>query len=278
MPDRSVVSTHYTRGNLLDAIRAGVEKLGKTPDTVSVDDLGPVEEFHIGGRVASQEFLDQLSLTPDHHVLDVGCGLGGTSRFVARTYGCRVTGVDLTPEFVAVGQTLCAWVGLGERVRLEEGNATELPQSDATFDKAYMLHVGMNIADKARLATEIFRVLKPGGQLGIYDVMRTGPGDLSFPVPWSMTPDGSAVATPDNYKAALAAAGFTLSAERNRRDFALAFFDQLREANTSANGPPPLGLHLLMGDTTPTKLQNMIANISDARLAPVELIAEKPTH
>ena len=190
--------------------------------------------------------------------------------------GSHVTGVDLTPEYVAVGQTLCEWVGLGDRVALQEGNATALPVDDASFDRAYMLHVGMNIADKTALAAELFRVLRPGGRLGIYDVMRTGPGDLQFPVPWSMTAEGSAVATPEEYKDALRAAGFALRAERDRRDFALEFFDRLRQASASASGAPPLGLHLLMGETTPVKLQNMVANINESRISPVELIAEKP--
>ena len=70
-------------------------------------------------------------------------------------------------------------------------------------------------------------------------------------------------------------AGFAITAERNRRDFALAFFADLRAKTAAAGGPPPLGLHVLMGKTTPEKVQNMIDNISKGRIAPVELIARK---
>ena len=138
-----------------------------------------------------------------------------------------------------------------------------------------MLHVGMNIEDKATLATEVARVLRPGGAYGIYDVMRTGPGVLTFPLPWAVTADLSAVAEPAQYKTALERAGFAITAERNRRDFALSFFAALRAKTAAAGGPPPLGLHLLMGKTTPEKVQNMIENISAGRIAPVELIARK---
>src|SRR6185369_17299910 len=100
MPEQVGVSKHYTRGGLIDAIRAGLASLGKAPGSVTVDDLGPVDEFHIGGRKASEDFLDQLGLGADKHVLDVGCGLGGAARFVASRYGCRVTGIDLTSEYV----------------------------------------------------------------------------------------------------------------------------------------------------------------------------------
>ncbi len=276
MPDRDLVATHYTHGRLLDAIRAGVEALGKSPGQVTVEDLGPVDEFHIGGRVATEGFLDQLGIEAGHRVLDVGCGLGGTSRFAAHRYGCRVSGVDLTEEYVRTGTALCGWVGLADRIDLQVGDATALPFAPACFDRAFMLHVGMNIADKAALAAQLHRVVRPGGRVGIYDVMRVGEGALEYPVPWAAVPEGSAVATPGDYRAALAAAGLRLVAERNRGEFALDFFARLQTRASAASGPPPLGIHLLMGASAPVKVRNMIANIAAGRIAPVELIAERP--
>ncbi len=269
------VSDHYTHGDLLEAIRAGLASLGKAPDTVTADDLAPVDEFHIGGRQASKDFLDQLGFTPDMHILDVGCGLGGAARFAALRYGSRITGIDLTPEYVATGNSLSEWVGLRPRVSLHEGNALAMPFDDGTFDGAYMLHAGMNIADKDRLAAEVSRVLKPGSLFGIYDIMRTGRGELAYPVPWASSAGLSQAAEPKCYKSALQAAGFEIASERNRSDFALNFFEELRARSSAAGGPPPLGLHLLMGKTTPEKVKNMIANVSDGLIAPVELIARK---
>ncbi|MDH3414136.1 MAG: methyltransferase domain-containing protein [Gammaproteobacteria bacterium] len=276
MLDNKLVATHYTHGGLLDAIIAGVGKLGKTPDTVLIEDLAPVDEFHIGGRVATENFLDQVGLGANDHVLDVGCGLGGASRFAAQKYGSRVTGVDLTPEYIETGKALCSWIGLDERVTLEQGNATATAYPDGIFDKAYMLHVGMNIADKSALVLELHRVLKPGGTLGIYDVMRVGDGELTYPVPWATSAEGSAIASPAEYRDALEAAGFRITSERNRRTFAIEFFARLQANASAAGGPPPLGIHILMGKTAPTKVRNMIENISENRIAPVEFIAEKP--
>ena len=275
MPAHADVSRHYTHGSLIEAISSGLTSLGKTEDTITVDDLAPVDEFHIGGRRASEEFLGQLGLSAQSHILDVGCGLGGAARFVAGRYGSRVTGIDLTSEYVETGNTLCKWVGLDKRISLQQGSALAMPFPDSQFDGAYMLHVGMNIEDKEKLAAEVARVLRAGSLFGIYDVMRTAPGDLAYPVPWAVTADLSAVAEPERYKKALEGAGFVITAERNRRDFALAFFADLRAKTAAAGGPPPLGLHILMGMSTPEKVQNSIDNVSKGRIAPVELIARK---
>ena len=106
--------------------------------------------------------------------------------------------------------------------------------------------------------------------------MRVGAEELMFPVPWATEAESSAVASPDEYKHALSRAGFVVTRERNCRDFALAFFEQLREKAAAAQGPSPLGLHILMGENASTKVQNMIENISQGRVAPVELIAKRP--
>ncbi len=275
MPDHQTVAQHYTHGGLLDAIRKGVIALGKTPATVNVDDIAPVDEFHIGGRKASVEFFDQLHFSSSHHVLDVGCGLGGPARFAASRYGCRVTGIDLTPEYVETGKVLCQWTGLDDRVSLHQGSALAMPFSGGAFDGAYMMHVGMNISDKAKLCSEVHRTLRTRSLFGIYDIMRIGDGDLTYPVPWATTAATSVVSSPEQYKAALRDAGFAIVVERNRRDFALGFFEELRARTAAASGPPPLGLHVLMGASAPTKIQNMIANIAAGRIAPVEVIARK---
>ena len=273
--DRSGVSAHYARSGLIAAIRDGVALIGKTPDTVTIDDLAPVDEFHIGGRTATAELLDQLALSPADHVLDIGSGLGGAARFVADRYRCRVTGIDLTPDYVEAGNALCAWVGLAGRVSLQCADALAMPFADGTFSAAYMLHVGMNIADKAALFAEAARVLRPGARLAVYDVMRTADGELSYPLPWASVPGLNAVAEPEHYRRALAAAGFEIVAERERRAFALGYVNALKAKTPSGSGPEPLGLHMLMGERRQANVRNMIENISAGRIAPFEMIARK---
>lgn len=275
MPGADAVASHYAQGNLTTSIKAGLAKAGKTPETASVEDLAPVDEFHIGGRKASLDFIKQLGIKADHHVLDIGCGMGGTARLVAGTVGCRVSGIDLTTEFVETGTELSRWVGLSEHIELRQGSALDMPFADGAFDGAMMLHVGMNIADKARLFAEVARVLRPGATFGVFDVMRIGGGELTYPVPWSSEPATNALAPPDVYRDALATAGFVITAERDRHAFAVEFFDTLSKRIAAEGGPPPLGLHITMGESAPIKVANMVENIGAGRIAPVEMIARK---
>jgi len=275
MENDKTIADHYLHGNLLQAIQESIAKLGKTIETVTIDDLAPVDEFHIGGRVATENLLNKLNVSEGDHVLDVGCGLGGAARFVARTYNSQVTGIDLAEEYVETGKLLCSWVKLDNKVTLKHGSAVALPFKDESFDGSYMLHVGMNIEDKELLFSEIYRVLRKGSSLGVYDVMRISDGDLLYPVPWAKDESTSKLATPDQYKAALNSAGFEVSIETNRREFALDFFRKLREKIEASGGPPPLGLHTLMKESTPIKISNMVENIAHNYIAPVEIVARK---
>jgi ubiquinone/menaquinone biosynthesis C-methylase UbiE len=270
------VSAHYHHGTLLSEIQAGLEKLGIRLKDASVEDLGPVDEFHIGGRIASAHFLDQLDITPTQDILDIGCGLGGSARFVAKSYGATVTGIDLTPEYVETGTVLCDWVGLSDRLALHCGNAQALPFEDESFDSAFMMHVGMNIEDKAALFAEVSRVLKPGGKLGIYDIMKTNDDDLTYPVPWATTSATSWLAEPKEYRSALEVNGLQIVKEEDRRDFAMAFFKKMKAASDNADGPPPLGLHVLMQQSTAQKIPNMVANLQAGRISPIEMVVTKP--
>ncbi len=275
MSNDRAVSDHYLHGDLLNAIQAAIPKLGKTIDSITIDDLAPVDEFHIGGRQATEHFLSQLNISEQDHILDVGCGLGGASRYVANRYNNQVTGIDLTEEYVDTGNALCAWVKLDQQISLHQASALSMPFENETFDGAYMMHVGMNIDDKVQLFNEIYRVLRPGTSFGVYDVMRSKDGELTYPVPWATEKSTSSLAAPDQYRSALENAGFVVSRENNRRDFALDFFKRLAEKVAANNGPPPLGLHILMKEGTAVKIKNMVKNIAEGYVAPVEIIAQK---
>ncbi|MDG4877221.1 methyltransferase domain-containing protein [Mesorhizobium sp. WSM4935] len=269
----SQVAKHYARDSLIADIRDGLAAMGKTESTVTAEDLSPVDEFHIGGRAATGELAEQLALTAEDRVLDIGCGLGGPARQIAAHYGCQVTGIDLTRDYVEAGNVLSGWLHLEDRISLQQGDALALPFADESFTAAYMLHVGMNIADKSALFSEIARVLRVGARFGVFDVMRTGPGELSYPLPWASTADTNAIAQPEQYRDALSAAGFEIISERQRRDVALDYF--ARQRAQAAKGRAVLGVQTLMGARRPQMVQNMTESISASLIAPVEIIARR---
>jgi ubiquinone/menaquinone biosynthesis C-methylase UbiE len=266
------IAAHYAQGGLEQAILAALAASGKDPDRLTPDDLAPVDEFHVGGREATAALAAALPLAPGMTLLDVGSGIGGASRYFATAHGLRVEGIDLTAEYVGVASGLARRLGLGDLVAYRQGSALALPFDAGRFDGATMLHVGMNIAAKDVAFGEIRRVLKPGGFIAIYDIMRTDEGALRFPMPWAASEATSFVAAAAEYRRLLEAAGFALRHERNRRDFAREVFRRMR-ANAAGAGPPPLGLHLLMGAETRTRVGNMIAGIEAGLIAPVELVA-----
>jgi len=270
------VASHYTSDNLLDRIRQGLAAMGIDPEHPGLDDLKPVDEFHIGGTTATRDLMALLDLGAGSRVLDLGCGLGGPARCFASETGCHVTGIDLTREFVDTATALSAMTGFGERTCFVHGSAQELPFAPDSFDAATMIHVGMNLPDKPALFAGVARALRPGGTFAVYDVMRTGPGDLSYPVPWAGSAATDFSTTPEAYRAAAEAAGFTCALDRSRRAFALEFFAAQRAVPETGDGPPPLGIHLVTGPTGREKVRNLVANIEIGRIAPTEMIFRLP--
>ena len=183
------VAQHYGKGGLLDRILAAFVEAGKDIDHLTIYDLGPVDEFHSRRRLATEELAAVLAPSATENGIDIGSGLGGPSRYLAATYGCRVSGVDLTPEFLETATALTSRVGLADKVDFRVGSALDLPFPDARFDCGWPQNVAMNIADRPRYYAEMHRVLRPGGRLAIQDVAMGDGDELDFPVMWADRPE-----------------------------------------------------------------------------------------
>lgn len=270
----SAVSTHYDRPGLIEAIRAGLRAAGVDPDNPRPEDLAPVDEFHTAGRITTIEALSMMPLEAGMHVLDAGSGLGGTARHLAAEHGCRVSGVDLTPGYVAAASALTEMTGLTEACEFRVGSVLDLPFDAETFDGSVSFHVAMNIADRERFYGEVARVLKPGAAFCIFDVMKGSGSGLAFPVPWSETAQTSFLKTPDETKALLEEAGLHVVAEKSLHAFARDYFRRVLRAPPD-DGPPPLGLHLLTGAATPVKFGNYSAGLEAEAIDPVIMVAAR---
>ncbi len=267
------VIEHYENSNLLSRILLSLKKSGVDINNLQPNDLAPFEEFHIGGRKATEYLVEKLALQAGSHVLDIGCGIGGAARYITALTGSQVTGIDLTPQYIAAAKALSKRVRLDDKLHFETASALAMPFDNASFDAAITLHVAMNINDRISLYSEIARIIKTGAVFGIFDVMKKNNDDLSFPVPWAQSSTTSYLTTADETCGLLANAGFIVSEVEDRTEFALEFFAQSLAAQ--ANGTTVPGISLLMGNTASIKLANVLDNIKKDRIAPVQIIATR---
>ncbi|HEU5001569.1 MAG TPA: class I SAM-dependent methyltransferase [Actinomycetota bacterium] len=258
------VQAQYSRGTLLADLEAALVAAGRDPEHLGPDDLSEFEEFHTLGRPATMALAEAAQITATDHVLDAGCGLGGPARTLARLTGCTVTAVDLTEEFCTTADALTRHSGLAGQVAVLQADARVLPFPAGAFDVTWTQHVSMNIEDKAGFYTELRRVLKPGGRLAFFDVMAGPTQPVHFPALWTSEPAWSHLATPEETRAAVEAAGFEPTVWEDVTALALAFFT-MAATFLAAGPPPPLGLHLVIKDM-PAKVQNMRQDLEEGRV------------
>ena len=146
--DDDAISKHYGISGILDSILKGLEDSGKDLDSLKPEDLAPIDEFHTRGKESTIEIAELAQLQSHHNVLDVGCGLGGSARYVAQKYGCTVTGIDLTDEYIDVANKLTEFVNMSDKVSFRQASALELPFASESFDIVWTEHTQMNISNK----------------------------------------------------------------------------------------------------------------------------------
>jgi len=207
-------------------------------------------------------------------VLDVGGGIGGPARSLASEFGAIVTVLDLTAEYCRVGAMLTERTGLADQVTFQQGDALDLPFADGQFDLVWTQHSSMNIADKERLYGEMYRVLRPGGRLALFEVMAGAVQPVHFPVPWAHDPAISFLQSPDSVQAILTGAGFRVAVWNDMTD-AMRAPAPGSGHSTVPDGPPPLGIHLLVGPQFPVMARNYARNLAEGRVVVIQAILDR---
>jgi len=269
------IHSYYSPNDLYNRIIRGLDEIGIDLSRVTLNDLQPVDEFHIRGDTATNELIKLSSFTPDMHIIDVGCGVGGSTRRLSYESGCLVTGIDLSDEYIDVAERLTQLLNMQERVKFKAASAMELPFEDNTFDGAWSIQMNMNIEDKSGWLSEVYRVIKPGGRAVLYEVCGHKNSPCHFPVPWAQDSTMSFLIPPEPFRDVITSAGFDIDIWNDKTELAQKAFAHMTEP---AGEPdlPVLGVHLLVGDDIKTKAYNLHRNLEEQRVSLIETVAVKP--
>ena len=255
-----VVQRYYGDRPVIARIDDALRAAGVDPERASHRDLWPFDQLHSRGIVATREHAEHAGIRPGMYVLDLGCGLGGASRYLAAECSCRVAAIDLTPNFVEAARILTARCGLAERIEFHQANALAVPFENNTFDHVWSYAVTMNIADKEGLGREVARVLKPGGRFSCNEIARGSGGDPAFPLPWASDEETSFLVEPTEMRAALEAGGLSVIGQAD-----------LTATRLGDAGRQPV----IERDDFILRVHNLQSCLADGRLVAQFILAEK---
>lgn len=272
MNNDELVNQQYGTQSLLARIEAALQDAGLGRSFLDWSDLVPLDQLHLRGMAASKEQAAALQPAAGSTLLDIGCGLGGPARFVAATCGCHVTGIDLNRSFVDAAIWLVKRCEMSESVSIQKADALALPFNEASYDNAWTQHVAMNIANRAKLYAEVFRVLKPGGRFAVYDILAGDGRPLIFPVPWARETEQNFLLTAEAMRELLDETGFREVFWADKTEASLAWITELQPKLADA---PPLGPPVVMGAQFGEMAENLRRNLHEGRVQVLQAIFER---
>lgn len=289
MTTQNLYSHHHGRDLTIQHIESALSEAEvEGPDRVTTAastsqqlELAPsLDGFHSRGIVATQELCDMMSkgIQSTDCILDVGCGLGETSRFLASHYGAKVVGLDVCEEFVSVGRVLTEKEGLQDRVKHIRGNALKMPFPDEAFDAIFMEHMEMSITDKAAFYKEIARVLKPAGRVLFHDIFLGGSAAAPiYPMPWAEREEMSVLVPFDTIRTVAASNGMYVAQSKDVTAITEEFFEEhlppSSECPTIDKGS--FKSTKSCDENSAIKLQNHIHNLSSRRIIVMMVVLKK---
>ena len=318
-----------TRESLLERIASALELDGTVPPAslssstpssstppskqgirVSASELFPVDQFHVGGHFTTSNFLDKVGLKEGEKVIDIGCGVGGPARLAARDFGAHVTGIDFCEHFVHAASAMSAWTGDdASDFRVADALQTDLP--DNSYDKGIMIHVGMNIDDKQRLAAEVARILVSGGSFGIFDIVAKDANrvrekyrnkeknalllkapranfqrllecrgnvlqdSIPYPMPFASSKSHCFICPSHKYEDAFESSGMICTHYSDDTHHCLSLMEKSIQKAAEDAAPRHLSLKLVMGDDLDAKMGNLHSSLKSGKVGVCTMVFEK---
>ncbi len=260
----TLIENQYDLLGLFEDIVKRLKEQGVDLNHITRSDISGVDEFHLRGAEVSKELVTEFDLK-NLNVLDVGCGLGGPCRMLADEFNCNVFGIDMSHEFIRTAQKLSEIIQINGKTEFVQGDALNLPYEDNSFDVVWTQHVQMNIEDKETFYSEINRVLNNNGTLIYYDIFKNVNDDIYYPVPWANDESISFLGTIENMETILKNLGFSKAQTTNQTDKAVEFLHNMFD-KIKTNGPPKIGLNVLLGNSTKEKLGNVLIGLEEKKI------------
>lgn len=272
----SQIKDHYNSDHLTKKIKEALIKADIQLSCVQLKDLSPIDQLHTGGAPASIALLKKANLPREALILDAGCGLGGSSRLLAKNFNAKVIGVDLADRFIKAADFLTQCTGLEDKVSFKEASVLDLPFEDNTFDVILCQHILMNIQDKKMAVKEFFRVLKKDGQLILHEITKGTNENLLFPVPWAGNEAISFLEPWDSLHSLIEKQGFETVFHYDETKEAFFWWKKVQAfSQKSRPSPNPLNPGLVFGKNAKFFAKNMETNFKNNSICLIEAVLKK---
>ena len=274
MDNKKDVEAFWTRGDIHSRIHLAMTKANLIDQKLEIKELFPIDQYHARGIAATVDLAKRMPIKKNQSILDIGCGLGGPARYYAKEFECIITGIDITPSFIEIGNEFNKITSMSNKVKLKIGDGEILDFKNEIFDGAYSQHVTMNISDRKKFFSEAFRVLKKGSFFAFTEHGLGAEGNPIFPLPWADTEEMSYLLPPEQTILLLKEIGFSNIEIIDTGDKYILGYEKLTKSS-SEKKKPILGIHVIGGESMQERSMNSMKSIKENRTLPFEIVCRK---
>ena len=274
MISKSDIENFWTRGDIFSRVHQAMSETGLINKKLEIEELFPIDQYHARGIAATVDLGKRMPISKNQKIIDIGCGLGGPARYYAKEFKCFITGIDITPSFIEIGNEFNRLTSMSDNVELLVGNGEVLDFDNETFDGAYSQHVTMNISNREKFFSEAFRVLKKDSFFAFTEHGLGPEGNPIFPLPWANSLEMSFLLPPQKTISILKDTGFSDIKIIKTAEKYISGYEKLIKLK-SENKKTVLGIHVIGGDSMNERSKNSMESIKENRTLPFEIVCKK---